>query len=174
MRIRMIWACGISLVLAGCDKGSRLAADEADAHFRVHQERYNQIVSLVDECRPARTGSSYRRVWADGSSGDGPYCSRSGQDLGPLERALRQSGAISVDYTTEDGPESFSPGGPLKSVEISVFSSGTVTSGTSIGFVYSPDVMAAAPENYRQGDYKITRQLVGRPPHHWYWERGSS
>ena len=174
MRMRMIWVWAISLVLAGCDKGSRLAADEAEAHFRVYQERYSQIVALVDECRPARTGSSYKRVWADGSSGAGLHCFRSGQDIGALEQALRQSGAISVHYMTEDGPESFSPGDPLKSVEIWVFSSGIVTSGTSIGFVYSPDPLAAAPDNFRDGDYNITRRLVGPPPHHWYWEQGSN
>jgi len=174
MRFRMIWACAISLALTGCDKGSPISADEAEAHFRVHQARYRQIVALVDECRPARTGSSYKRVWADGSSGAGLHCFRDGHDIEALEQALRQSGAIAVHYMTEDGPESFSPGGPLKSVEISVFSSGIVTSGTSIGFVYSAEPMAAPPENFRDRDYTITRRLVGTPPHHWYWERGSN
>jgi hypothetical protein len=119
-------------------------------------------------------GSSYKRVWADGSSRSGLYCSRTAQNIEAVEQALRQSGAISVDYLTADGPESFTPEGALTSVEIGVYSSGIVTSGTSIDFVFSPEALAAAPDDYREGDYVITRRLVGSPPHHWYWEQGSN
>ena len=174
MRTYLIWAGAVVLTLTGCGNGSRILADEAESHFRTHQVGYDQIVALVDECRPARTGSSYRRVWADGSSNEGLRCFRGTSDVGTLEQALKETGAVAVHYMTNDGPEAHSPGGFLNSVEITVFSSGIATSGTSIDFVYSPVTMTKAPPDYREGDYTITRRLVGTPPYHWYWEQGSN
>lgn len=174
MRTYLIWAGAVVLTLTGCGNGSRISADEAESHFLTHQVRYDQIVALVDECRPTRTGSSYKRVWADGSSSEGLHCFRGTSDIGTLEQALKETGAVAVHYMTDDGPEAHSPGGSLDSVEINVFSSGIVTSGTSIDFVYSPDVLANAPPDHRDGDYSITRRLVGTAPYHWYWEHGSN
>lgn len=174
MRTYLIWAGAVVLTLTGCGNGSRISADEAESHFRTHQVGYGQIVALVDECRPARTGSSYKRVWADRSSSEGLHCFRGTSDIGTLEQALKETGAVAVHYMTDDGPEAYSPGGSLNSVEINVFSSGIATSGTSIDFVYSPEAMTNAPPDYRDGDYTITRQLVGTPPYHWYWEQGSN
>lgn len=174
MRIWLGWGCVIGLALAGCQNGSPVSEDEAEAHFRAHQERYARIVTLVDACRPARTGSSYNRVWADGSSGSGLQCSRGAHDIDAIEQALRESGAVSVSYGTEDGPGSLTHDGALTSVDVTVFSSGIVTSGTSIAFVYSPEALEAAPRDFRDGDYIITRRLVGPPPHHWHWRRGSN
>lgn len=174
MRIRLGLGCAIGLALAGCDSGSAVSQDEAEAHFRAHQERYGQIVALVDACRPARTASSYNRVWADGSRNSGLHCSAGAHDTDTIEQALREAGAVSVSYETEDGPGSLTHDGSLTSVKVTVFSSGIATSGTSTSFVYSPKALDAAPQDFRDGDYVISRRLVGSPPHQWHWERGSN
>lgn len=174
MRIWLGWSCVIGLALAGCQSGSPVSEDEAEAHFRAHQDHYTRIVTLVDECRPVRTGSSYNRVWADGSSRSGLQCSRGSLEIDTIEQALRESGAVSVSYETEDGPGSLTHDGALTSVHIGLFSSGIVTSGTSIAFVYSPEALETAPQDFRDGDYIITRRWVGSPPHHWHWERGAN
>lgn len=175
MRLRWSWIILIGFVLAGCNgRGSPISAEEAEEHFRIHQGQYAQVVALVDECRPSRTGSSFKRVWADGSNRSGLHCSRGVSDVGSIENALHEAGAISLYYGTSDGPESLTPQGTLTSVDIEVYSSGMATSGRSIKFVYSADAMNAAPPDHRDGDYIIARRLVGSPPHHWYWESGSN
>lgn len=162
------------VVLAGCvgARGRLVSEEEAEAYFRERRERYVEIVSLVEQCRPVRLGRSgaYRRVWADGSSDEGLGCLEVGHDVKDVVAALREADVVSVVYSTDDGPLSNSPSGVILQVSINVFSAGMVGAGQSVDFIYSPGLLPAAPADESGDGYAIERRLIGSSPSHWYWE----
>jgi len=158
----------------GClEQGEPVSREQAVDYFQAHRQHYEQIVVLVEQCRPRRVGATvgYFRVWADGSSSEGLHCGRANESIAPIVDALQRADAASVDYSTSDQPAPMSPESPMRSVSISPYSAGLGVSGSMIDFVYSFQPLMTPPADEGDVSSGVERRPVTPPPHQWWWER---
>lgn len=161
--ILSLLACGL-LGACGGDGAPAMTPAKAQSYFDAHQAQLNQIVALIDACRPIHSDTDFTRLFTDRDNGRA-LCHRGDPaNLGRLMDALKSSGLVSAGYVE-------SSDGGLASIDLTVHYAKLGSPAPSTSFYYF-----AAPKDEpavkTDGTYRDPSRAITPAPHHWFWRQG--
>ncbi|CAN5787008.1 hypothetical protein BH11PSE1_BH11PSE1_09240 [soil metagenome] len=161
-----------SLTLTGCSYGHPLSREEAPTFLAKHRAALENIVKLVQDCRPVSEGSNHT-LWTNPEDQNKPsHCeTHLPSGIEHLRAALKQLNLPHVRHFGL-GPASKSEDARYSSVSIGVYSDGLMISGTSttLTYYFKARDEAHTEQHLKTGALYSEEQAITPPPHHWYWE----
>lgn len=165
----------MSSIVAGClpggPQGRDITADEAPAFFQQNSAALQDIVALVNACRPiARGGDNV--VWLDADIASLHCAKGDDKPIVKMLARLKALNAVAVSYYAADASLAHKPLAPLRNVDIIMFASGLGVSGSMTQVSYSAEPQTAPVMEERREDGSLLRreQALTAAPFHWFWE----
>lgn len=162
-----------TLLMSACStEGEELTFEEAQSYFAGHESDLRRLIAALDACLPARAGTGYNRVWADGESSEGLKCTRGNPSgLQVILRGLNDANILAVSYSLGEGPSD-----SIETASFLLRRSGLGVSGSSTNVEYytDPQPLGVLIEGGEDHGFSGERRALTAAPFHWFWQYSTS